>query len=113
MIDEIRIESDDDGWHLVLLGDFEIIAPRFDGGCLNLRLPQDVAEQLLEQVRPIAEHVAEREQHRREYLAASPEERARVLGSVHLDCGVDPDRIEDMRQRADEQRKREREDGRS
>lgn len=83
MIDAIRIEADDEGWHLIIEGDVSRQCMEYvyaqDGSPLNLSLSQEVAEQLLEQVKPIAEYVADRERHRREYDAASPEERDRVL----------------------------------
>jgi hypothetical protein len=151
VIEDIRIEADDEGWHLIVSYDREVATitqemvevaaaalhqtaagtggvPRPVGHrsrhrarkmleaafvaaspTLSMSLPQDMAEQLLEEVKPIQEWVAEGKRERAAYDRASPGEREAVIRMAHLDCGVDRDRIEDMREQADLARKRERE----
>lgn len=109
MIDDVRIEADEDGWHLILIGGLPAVAEKWlstpNGYELNLGLPQEVAEQLLAQVEPIREWVEEGRRERAAYDSASPEERAAVLGGT---CGYADDG-ESLREQADLSRKAERE----
>lgn len=63
-IDHVRIESDEDGWHLILDGDDLSDDERFD-----LRLSQAAAWDLVDAVHPVAEWRAEGEAQRRNVAA--------------------------------------------
>lgn len=65
MIDDVRIESDEDGWHLILTG--ELVEGYTH---LNLRLSDEAAAALVRQAEPIRDHLAEGEAVRQEYEAA-------------------------------------------
>lgn len=100
-IEEARGEWDEDGFYLYLVTD--------EGERLFRLTDTTVARELLRAVAPLLGWVADEDRERAAYDRASPEEREAVIRPAHLDCGVSRDRIEDMRVRADEQRKRERE----
>lgn len=63
MIDSVRIEADEDGFHLILDGDMSAVIEKWlhtDGGYrLNLRLSQTAAAELVREVQPIREWWAE------------------------------------------------------
>lgn len=96
MIDDVRIESDEAGFSLVLVGDFVASVQRYladaDADRLVLRLPQDAAIALLAQARSeIGPWAAEMDNAMQEWRCASEEERAEVLGMEPPESGYAPD----------------------
>jgi len=73
-IDHVRIESDEDGWHLIADGD-----DLDEGAGIDLRLSQGAAWDLVAAVRPVAEWRSEGEAQRRN-VAAGLDHEGRPLG---------------------------------
>lgn len=94
MIDDVRIDCDEDGFRLVLTGDLMESIARYlasDDRCdLTLRLPQDAAIALDSAVRKtVGPWVEEMEYHRDAYARATPAERAEVLHGPTATISVD------------------------
>lgn len=70
-IDRATVESEDDGFHLVLA---------HEEGTTRFRLPTEVGMELDEQLRHVRDHHREGERERAAYDAATDEERAEVIG---------------------------------
>lgn len=83
MIDGIAVETDEDGFELVLEGDFTAECTRYlntESTKLRLRLPQDAAVELLAACRgKIVPWLEDAHEAWESYSRATPEERARVL----------------------------------
>lgn len=93
MIDEARIEAEEDGFDLILTGDVVEEVQRYlddqDADSILLRLSQDAAIQLLAQAqKTLGPWVADYEFYRAEYHRSSPRGACRVLGHDD-DCGYD------------------------
>lgn len=107
MIDDIRIESEEDGFHLVLEGDHSEEVARWLNReePLRLRLSQDAAIELFAQAQVnIAPWVTEMNYQRTAYERATLEEKAEVLGRQILD--ESSKRVEALLDKADTARKR-------
>jgi hypothetical protein len=90
VIDGVRVESEEDGFHLVLTGDLVAELMRYledeDATSVDLLLPQDAAVQLNAQVRGVVSPWVDTMNHERAaYDRATPEERAAVLGIEDVD----------------------------
>lgn len=100
-IEDARAESEQDGFHIRVVTDEE----DYD----FLVSDVETARTLLREVSRLRSWIEDHDRERAAYNAATPEERQAVIGVAHLDCGVSSDRIDDLRARADDERKRERE----
>jgi hypothetical protein len=118
VIESVRIESDEDGFHLIVEGDFSDVTV---GGAsdfvtrsvdrANYRLSQDAAWALVDAVEPIREWRAEGER-QRENVARGLDSEGHAIEYGGDDADVHPiSDAEIARERADHERKRRRENG--
>lgn len=88
MIEEVRIDSDEDGFTVDLIGDFEQEFRSYESeasATLRLRLSPEAAEQLLGQAAHVlGPYIQEMRAQKLAYDRATPEERTRVIGGYPM-----------------------------